>query len=76
MSALTPEDQRKRLIELVTGLQEQRFFGKVELDMQGGNILRVVKHESIKLEGATDGKHGCSETQTSDQQAQGAAAET
>jgi len=48
------EKQRERLVDFIRTLQERQFFGKVEVDIQAGNILRVVKTESIKLEDQGD----------------------
>lgn len=47
---MSHESQRASLTKLVKDLQEQCFYGKVELDIQAGNILRVVKHQTLKLE--------------------------
>jgi hypothetical protein len=37
-------------VQKIRPLQERKFFGQVTLDFQGGNILRLVVAESIKLE--------------------------
>ena len=70
MSALTHEDQCGKVIRLLHKLQESRFFGKLELDIQGGNVLRMIKHESIKLEEVQHGEQGSSETRSEGGQAE------
>ena len=76
MSGLTHERQRADLDKFVRELQERRFFGKVELDIQGGNLLRYIKHESIKLEEPADEQQSDPQEQAADQQDQEATAKT
>ena len=35
---------------MVRHLQAEGFYGKLELDIQGGNVLRMIEHRSHKLE--------------------------
>ncbi len=39
----------KTLIELITDLIERKFYGKVTISFEAGNIVVVKKEESIKL---------------------------
>ncbi len=39
----------KKLIELITDLIERKFYGKVTISFEAGNIVVVKKEESIKL---------------------------
>ena len=47
---LTPEGQLKKLNARIRDLQQRKFYGKVTLDIQGGNILRLVTEHSEKVE--------------------------
>lgn len=44
----THEQQRSKLNNQVANLQERKFYGKVTLDIQGGNLLRSITEESEK----------------------------
>lgn len=45
----THEEQRTRLSKKLVGLQERKFYGKVILDIQGGNLLRTITQHSERL---------------------------
>lgn len=50
MGSLSFDEQKIRLDNYISVLQMKKFYGKVTLDIQGGNILRIVKQESTRLE--------------------------
>jgi hypothetical protein len=69
VSKLSHEDQLHRLENYLRVLQQTKFFGKVTLDIQSGNILRTEKRESTRLEDMPNGV-ASGETQTSREQAE------
>ena len=62
MKPLTPDGQLRFVSEKLSELQRAKFYGRVTLDIQGGNVLRIVKEESIKL-GASHVHEGTDEVQ-------------
>lgn len=47
---LNPDQQIAKLVARIRELQERKFFGKVTLDIQGGNVLRLVTERSERVE--------------------------
>lgn len=47
---LTQSQQVSSLVIRIKELQQQKFYGKVTLDIQGGNLLRLVTEKSEKVE--------------------------
>jgi hypothetical protein len=42
--------QLKSLLELVKGLTERKFFGRLEIIFNAGKIVHIKKEESLKLD--------------------------
>ena len=47
---LTQNQQIEKLTIRIRELQQRKFYGKVTLDIQGGNLLRLVTERSEKVE--------------------------
>ena len=60
---LSPKQQLDRLHNFLKSLQQDRFYGNVEIEYQAGNITRCVKHQSIKLENEDELKGNLRPTQ-------------
>jgi hypothetical protein len=52
------------MVQQIARLQETDFYGKVTLDIQGGNILRLMINRSIKIEEAPDVEASTSQSET------------
>ncbi len=75
MTGLTPKQQIESLLKRVQQLQEQKYFGKVTLHIQAGNILRLTYERSELLGGEIDGEP-VGETQEESRKDQASAATT
>ena len=47
---ISHEDQIRKVMSFLADLQRDQYYGKVTLDLQGGNILRIEQKRSLKLE--------------------------
>lgn len=42
-------EQEKWALELIKALQDERFFGKIEIKLRDGKIVNMTKEQSITL---------------------------
>lgn len=54
--ALGLDEQLRRAKTALTNASFERFYGTVTFHYEGGNIVRMTKHESIRLEDLDDGE--------------------
>ena len=40
----------KKLVDLIQGLIDKKFYGKLTISFEAGNIVNIKKEESIKIE--------------------------